>query len=960
MSSELLISLPRNMCRSLPVCDPELNSRCFASFDPPDTPLGSGGGSAYLLEQGWKAAGSNSFAQWLSKSQKLLIHSGGESRRLPAYAANGKLLMPVPALRWKFGQRIDQTLLDMQEPFLREVAAASQRSAVLIASGDVLLAGDAEDIPDADVVLLGMWTTPEMAQHFGVMFCDRENPCRLIKFLQKPAAIKTRELSRDHLFLVDVGVWLLSERAVNCLMRKCGWDAKLEQFEQGLPSTYDLYGQWALHLGAHPEAFDEDVSSLTVAVVPVKNGEFYHFGNSRDIVDSSYQLQNKVMDQTRLGAVPTSGQPRQFVLNSFFDARRSEANESLWIENSFVPGTWKLASRHVITGVPENNWSLSLAEGRCLDVVPLAKDDYGIRCYGYTDAFRGVLGGAYTLWMGQPVTDWFTRRGISLDEAGLCADSDLQCAQIFPVIRKITSAGELIQWMLAETPAADETLKKMWLKARRLSARELSQHADLERLYGQRREFRRRILPVMAKHGVASLFYKLDIGKTAQEYADSALPLVPEEEICWRGNQVLPVHDQMFRSEVSKWRGDIAAADRYEAEAFRRLHNLLIDPLKAEKTVPVCTVMEDQIVWARSPARVDIAGGWSDTPPYCLEHGGSVFNVAFNLNGQPPIQVFVRNTKERALVIRSIDLGLKEELYTYEDVGAYRGIGSGFAIARAAFALAGFHPDFNGVCFQTLEKQLENFGGGIEVSLLAAVPKGSGMGTSSILAGTLLGGLADFCGLAWDRMEIARRVSALEQMLGTGGGWQDQYGGLFPGAKLIETRPGLAQAAVIRWAPGEFFDEAVRSGRMLLYYTGITRIAHSVLGEIVRSMFLNQAKVLAEIDAIAANGHKAFEALQRNDWTGFVESVRRSWTLNQSLDSGVNPPEVQSIISCIEGKYEALKLAGAGGGGYMLILAKDRNAAAAIRQALAGNPPNNKSRFIDIEVSRTGLQISRS
>jgi galactokinase/mevalonate kinase-like predicted kinase len=1004
MNNELLLSLPPNMCGSLAACHPDLAARCFATFDPPGSQLGSGGGTAYLLEQAWVAsrdglsdeAGEGSvpaeasakagtcFFQWLEKGGKVLVHAGGESRRLPSYAATGKSFLPVPALRWKYGQRLDQTLLDLQEPFLNKIAdAAGPR--VLVASGDVLLLGEVEQIPDADVVLLGMWTTPEQAEHFGVMFCDRDRPEQLIKFLQKPDPARTRELSRDHLFLIDVGVWLFSAKAVRCLMKQCGWNEQDQLFENGQPATCDLYGEWALHLGSDPEKRDAEISGLSVAVVPVQDGEFYHFGRSNDIIESSYQLQNKVMDQTRLGAVPSLGQPRQFVLNSVFDNRRGESNERLWIENSCVPSGWELARRHVITGVPENDWTLSLDEGRCLDLVPVGDENFAFRFYGYDDAFRGPLNAQKTLWMEAPVSDWFKSRGISFEEAGLDPDEDLQTARLFPVLEEKDGCGLpvrhssqsdggslFVQWLISPCPEPNEAFKNQWVEATRLSARELGQQANLERVYAQRRRFSDLALPVMARHGASSLFYKLDISRTAVQYARTGLPLVPEEEISWRGDRMLAVHDQMFRSMVHDLRAEDDASSRCRQKAFSLLGELLVEPLKHETVSPVCSVMEDQIVWARSPARVDMAGGWSDTPPYCLEHGGSVFNIAFNLNGQPPIQVFVRRTDELSLTIRSIDLGLKEELRTYDDVGRWNGVGSGFAIARAAFALIGFHPDFNNAGAGSLpsealakdgaglEKQLEAFGGGIEVSLLAALPKGSGMGTSSILAGTLLGGLADFCGLGWDEIEIARRVSALEQMLGSGGGWQDQYGGLIAGAKLIETRPGLRQDAVVRRAPGDFFEKAIRDGKMLLYYTGITRVAHNVLGEIVRNLFLNRAEVLSCIDRIAENGRCAFEAAQRSDWPGFVEVIRKSWELNQALDSGTNPPEVQQVIDRMDGHYAALKLAGAGGGGYMFILTDGAEAAASVRRALDSNPPNARARFVDLELSRTGLQISRS
>ena len=218
-------------------------------------------------------------------------------------------------------------------------------------------------------------------------------------------------------------------------------------------------------------------------------------------------------------------------------------------------------------------------------------------------------------------------------------------------------------------------------------------------------------------------------------------------------------------------------------------------------------MMEDQIIWARSPARLDLAGGWTDTPPYCMEHGGQVVNMAVNLNGQPPVQVFVKPCERPELVVRSIDLGVEEHLFTYEELDAYALPGSEFALARAAFALAGFVPRFcGGPRFHSLEAQLKALGGGLEVTLLAAVPKGSGLGTSSILALTLLAAVSDACGLKWDAQDLIRRSLALEQMLTTGGGWQDQAGAVFRGVKLLSSAPGLDQNVSVRWLPDHLFS----------------------------------------------------------------------------------------------------------------------------------------------------------
>ena len=139
-SIDTLISLPSSMVEHLAKCEPRTAKSCFAIADPAGCQLGSGGGTAHLLNEAWRADKSEgSFERWLDSSRKLMIHGGGQSRRLPAYAATGKLFVPVPAYRWALGHRVDQTLLDLQEPFLREVCdRATPTSRLLIASGDVL------------------------------------------------------------------------------------------------------------------------------------------------------------------------------------------------------------------------------------------------------------------------------------------------------------------------------------------------------------------------------------------------------------------------------------------------------------------------------------------------------------------------------------------------------------------------------------------------------------------------------------------------------------------------------------------------------------------------------------------------------------------------------------------------------------------------------------------------------
>ncbi|MFO1502137.1 MAG: bifunctional fucokinase/L-fucose-1-P-guanylyltransferase, partial [Verrucomicrobiota bacterium] len=256
--------------------------------------------------------------------------------------------------------------------------------------------------------------------------------------------------------------------------------------------------------------------------------------------------------------------------------------------------------------------------------------------------------------------------------------------------------------------------------------------------------------------------------------------------------------------------------------------------------------------------------------------------------------------------------------------------------------------------------QLEEFGGGIEVSLLCAVPKGSGLGTSSLLAATVLSTIDNLCGLNWDQNTLFYRTLALEQLMTTGGGWQDQAGGIYRGVKLIETQPGVKQRPILRWLPDYLLGHALANETVLLYYTGLTRMAKSILYEVVRGVFLNSPAHLETLEAIAANAEAAFHAMQRSDYEGLAGAVRTSWELNQRLDSGTNPPAVQQIFQSINDYSAGAKLLGAGGGGYLLILAKDPMAARRIRDALAAHPPNARARFVDYALSDTGLQLTRS
>ena len=200
----------------------------------------------------------------------------------------------------------------------------------------------------------------------------------------------------------------------------------------------------------------------------------------------------------------------------------------------------------------------------------------------------------------------------------------------------------------------------------------------------------------------------------------------------------------------------------------------------------------------------------------------------------------------------------------------------------------------------------------------------------------------------------------LEQMLTTGGGWQDQFGGVLGGVKLLQTGRGFNQSPQVRWLPNDLWLQPEYRPCHLLYYTGITRTAKHILAEIVRRMFLNHGGELNMLREMKEHTMEMYEAIQCNDFQRMGRLVRRTWQQNQWLDNGTNPPAVSALTDLVDDLCLGYKLPGAGGGGYLYMIAKDPEAAARIKHILDEHRQNKNARFVEMSLSTTGLQISRS
>ena len=347
-------------------------------------------------------------------------------------------------------------------------------------------------------------------------------------------------------------------------------------------------------------------------------------------------------------------------------------------------------------------------------------------------------------------------------------------------------------------------------------------------------------------------------------------------------------------------------------------------------------------------------------PPYSLERGGAVINAAVDLDGRPPVRVQARVIAEPILRLRSIDHGASAVVRDLDDLLDYRRPGTAFGLAKAAIALAGFSPEAavwpRGA--RTLERMLELFGGGIELATHAAIPSGSGLGTSSIMGAALLAVLHQLAGRRVSTRSLFHDVLRLEQELTTGGGWQDQVGGVVGGVKVIEADPGLVPNPRVRDVPSGLLDPERNGGTTLLYYTGIRRLAKGILRGVVGNVLDRDRRTMDTLAELRAFPSSMEAAMRRGDASEFGALIDLAWRLNKRIDPESTTPVIEDVLSAVRPRVRGAKLLGAGGGGFLLMACRSAADARAVRRILSANPPNDKARFFDYSINGEGLAVT--
>ncbi|MCY2927673.1 MAG: hypothetical protein NT031_19975 [Planctomycetota bacterium] len=585
-------------------------------------------------------------------------------------------------------------------------------------------------------------------------------------------------------------------------------------------------------------------------------------------------------------------------------------------------------------------------------------------------------------------------------------DSPALTAWDLPLFPAVQASTEFHEWLWMYDPAAaTPQQKEAWRRADKYSLAEISVLTDQESFYGRRRAFRiaeiarslRRVFRAASGFSAVELAYVLTHSTNASAIAADVLAeaqwhasgggLSPFNgcrilhSLAWAIESLagedavslahlLPGLGQALSPAQREWlagRGmgidDATGAQvwcrQVKAEAFAAQGRAILFSVSRPAPLAVSPLRSDEIVWGRAPARLDLGGGWSDTPPYTLERGGAVINAAICLNGQPPIHAYARLTRDPVIRIASIDVGTRVELTSLDELLNYNNARDEFALVKAALAMSGLSPAAaswpEGT---TLQHMLETLGGGIELTTLAAIPKGSGLGTSSIVGAVVLAVVQRVLGKSLTPQELFHGVLRLEQALTTGGGWQDQIGGAVDGVKVITTAPGLVPDPRIHYVPADVLDPEANGGCTLVYYTGLTRLAKNILQQVVGRYLDRDREAMNTLAQIHALPPLTAQAMARKDLAGFGKLIDRAWRLNKQLDPASSNETVEAILAGLGPHIHGAKLLGAGGGGFLLIVCKSPADAANVRHLLETQPPNPRARFFEFNIDLQGLVVT--
>lgn len=319
------------------------------------------------------------------------------------------------------------------------------------------------------------------------------------------------------------------------------------------------------------------------------------------------------------------------------------------------------------------------------------------------------------------------------------------------------------------------------------------------------------------------------------------------------------------------------------------------------------------VVRARAPLRLGLAGGGTDVSPYCDDFGGAILNMTI----QRFAYAFVELNNENNLQFRSSDLGKVETL----PLSARVSIDEGMLLHRA-----------------TYNRIIKDFNDGEPLPLIitthADAPAGSGLGTSSALVVALVDAFRTFLDLPLGRYDVAHLAFEIERVdLGLAGGRQDQYSAAFGGVNFMEF---LSNDRVIvnplRLSDGSL-DEIEAS--MVTCFTGQSRDSSNIISEQSSHMVSRNSVVIEALDQLKSDAVLMKNALLRGDIPLIAEIMERSWRAKKRTAKSISNNMIDEIYEfAMQNGALAGKVSGAGGGGFIMFLATPETRPGLVRELI--------------------------
>ncbi|XP_027349950.1 bifunctional fucokinase/fucose pyrophosphorylase isoform X2 [Abrus precatorius] len=929
-----------------------------------------------------------SMVNMMAKKHILLLHAGGDSKRVPWANPMGKVFLPLPYLA---ADDPDAPVPLLFDHILAIASCARQafenEGGMLTMTGDVLPCFDASliTLPKDTSSIITVPITLDVAANHGVIVAAKTQHSTqsyaislVDNLLQKPTIdelVKSKAVLVDGRTLLDTGIIAVRGKAWSELVTlACSCQQMISELlkKRKEMSLYeDLVSAWvpAKHEWLRKRPLGEELvnklGKQKMFSYCAYDLLFLHFGTSNEVLDHLSGVGSELVGRRHLCSIPATTASditaSAIILSSKIEGGVSIGEDSL-IYDSSISGGIHIGSLCIVVGVnicldnllsAEDSIKFMLPDRHCLWEVPLVGNSERVLVYcGLHDNPKSSLSRDGTF-CGKPWNKVLHDLGIQESDFWESSGPDekyLWNAKIFPIL-PYAQMIKVAMWLMGLAKQKTESLCPLWKFSRRISLEELHRSIDFSTICIDSSNHQADLAAGIAE---ACIRYGM-LGRNLSQLCEEILqkessgveickdflamcPIVREQN-----SNVLP-KSRAYQVQVDLLRAcnDEGTACKLEDEVWAAVADETASAVRygfkehLSESPGSLSCQECQNnhhdgcirqpfhpkrVKVELPVRVDFVGGWSDTPPWSIERAGCVLNMAISLEGSPPIGTIIETTETTGVLITD---DADNQLYVedYTSICAPFDRDDPFRLVKSALLVTGIVHDNILVDM------------GMHIKTWANVPRGSGLGTSSILAAAVVKGFLQIINGDDSTENVARLVLVLEQLMGTGGGWQDQIGGLYPGIKCTSSFPGipLRLQVVPLLASPQLISELQQ--RLLVVFTGQVRLAHKVLQKVVIRYLRRDNLLVSSIKRLVELAKIGREALMNCDIDELGQIMLEAWRLHQELDPFCSNGPVDRLFSFASPYCCGYKLVGAGGGGFALLLAKDTQRAKELRERL--------------------------